>query len=401
MRIAVIDDGIDTVSSVYVKKLLFDMEYADGRIQGRVSPAVADSHGTVVGDIIQSYAGTAAIGSVKAVPDGSGGKPEALAAAIAWCADYGVDVIHMSLGTAEWQDFIVIDRAVRAVPGHIRVAAARENSGRLSAPASLPSVWSAASVHTGERFHVIKKENGAYDICADLAIPDSLKRKHGMYTGWSNSYQAAAVTGCLAGERLLPGEPDAGLIRSVLERYSEAGGTDGIPRGRAASGRDTQAGEIPVVWVRYENGKEFRRGDMEALMDFFHRRGYFAASLRDMQPDAGGRRSFFENYRRVIGNDDLMSLAGYYQCDILLVFSGREPPDGADSLLSVSGRRLGFYDLQEKRRISACLAGDRESRAVLAGKMILTGYQQAQTAGPGSAGISAGSACAEEGNGAD
>lgn len=374
MKIAVIDDGICLNNAFYVKQLLFDMEYVDGKIQERISPVMPDSHGTVVGDMIQSYEETAHIGSVKTVWHETGGSPQALAAAIRWCADHGVDVIHMSLGTTEWQDFIVIDDAVRTVPPQVPLIAARENFGQLSAPASLPSVWSVSSFRLERRCRVIKKESGAYDICADLRIPDKLKQKYGIHMGWSNSYQAAAVTGCLAREHLFSGAPDnTKLLQSVLERYAEKRDADDILPGRIPVCEEKEVLQIPVVWVRYEDRRKPVSRDVFSFLKYFHDHDYYAVSLQDIQPD-GSRRSFFENYCGEIGEEDIARLLAYYLCDILIVFSEKKPLDGADSLLAVSGQRLVFYDLQEKKQISECQISDHEKWVLPAGKMILAGY---------------------------
>lgn len=375
MKIAVIDDGIHLAASGYIKHLLFDMEYVDGKIQKRISPVSPDSHGTVVGNIIQSYEKTAGIGSVKSVWHETGGLPQALAAAIRWCADAGVDVIHMSLGTVEWQDFIVIDQAVRSVPCQIQIIAARENAGRHSVPASLPSVWSAASYRLGGQCRVIKKENGAYDICADLLIPMKLKMKYGMHIGWSNSYQAAAVTGCLVKEHFFSyASKNADLLKSTLEKYAEARDADDVLPRLQVSWKEKEATEIPVVWIKFENEKRFLYEEMVSFVESFHKGGYYAVSLRDMQPDNGGRRSFFENYRRKITQADIEKLLNGYRCDLMFIFSDKQPLDAADSLLSVTEQELIFYDLQEMKCISMQKMDDAGSWTVLAEKMILAGY---------------------------
>lgn len=378
MKIAVIDDGICLDNAFYIKQLLFDMEYVDGKIQKRVSQALPDSHGTIVGDIIQSYEEyeeAVWIGSIKTVWHETGGSPQALAAAIRWCTDHDVDVIHMSLGTMEWQDFIVIDDAVRTVSPQIPLIAARENFGRFSAPASLPSVWSVSSFRLGRRCHVIKKESGAYDICADLKIADKLRRKYGIHMGWSNSYQAAAVTGCLAREHLFSGAPDnAELLQSVLERYAEKRDADDILPSRITVCGEKEALQIPVVWVRYENGRKFVSSDAVSFLKYFHDRGYYAVSLQDIQPDGSSRRSFFENYCSEIRKEDIERLLTCYLCDILIIFSEQNPLDVADSLLAASKQRLEFYDLQERKQIAAQQISQNGTWVVSAGKMILAGY---------------------------
>ena len=377
MKIAVIDDGICLNTAFYVKRLLFDMEYMDEKIQKRISPTLPDSHGTIVGDIIQSYEETVCIGSVKTVWHETGGSPQALAAAIMWCADYGVDVIHMSLGTMEWQDFIVIDHAVRTVSPQISLIAAGENFGQFSAPASLPSVWSVSSLRLKKRLHVMKKETGAYDICADLKIPNKLRQKYGLHMGWSNSYQAAAVTGCLARENLFSGASDnTKRLQSVLKQYTEKRNADDIFPRRISSCEEDEKEifQIPVVWVRYENGRKYVSRDVVSFLNFFHNLGYYAVSLQDIQPDDSVRRSFFENYCIKIRKEDIEKLLTCYLCDILIVFSEKEPLDGADSLLAASEQRLEFYDLQEKTLLSVQQIRPNENWAYPAGNMILAGY---------------------------
>ena len=193
----------------------------------------------------------------------------------------------------------------------------------------------------------MKKETGAYDICADLKIPDKLRQKYGLHMGWSNSYQAAAVTGCLARENLFSGASDnTKRLQSVLKQYTEKRNADDIFPRRISSCEEDEKEifQIPVVWVRYENGRKYVSRDVVSFLNFFHNLGYYAVSLQDIQPDDSVRRSFFENYCIKIRKED------------------------------IEKQRLEFYDLQEKTLLSVQQIRPNENWAYPAGNMILAGY---------------------------
>jgi len=76
--------------------------------------------------------------SIKTTKDGIGSL-EDLLVALEWCANNSVDLIHMSLGTRQFDDFDSISKAVKNLDDTVIVAAC-SNQNTLTFPACLPNV---------------------------------------------------------------------------------------------------------------------------------------------------------------------------------------------------------------------------------------------------------------------
>lgn len=105
--------------------------------------AISVTHGTLCAAIIQRYDPSAELVGVK-ITNYSTGKStiEKLISALNWCADNGVRLINLSMGTADVRNFGKLKAAVDILtPKGIVIVAAFNNQNVFTCPASLPNVF--------------------------------------------------------------------------------------------------------------------------------------------------------------------------------------------------------------------------------------------------------------------
>lgn len=169
VRIAVIDSGvqpehphIDAARIAGGASIATDgaMDFGAGCTADRLG------HGTAVTAAIQQWAPGALIVPVRIFDRALRTSPRALVAAIDWCADQGIDLLNLSLGTPVEAHRSVIEVAVaRALAAGVVVISAREADGVPSYPGALPDVigvgldWECARdswrVVNGADWHVV------------------------------------------------------------------------------------------------------------------------------------------------------------------------------------------------------------------------------------------------------
>lgn len=337
MKIAVLDDGVHTDSALFAKKLDFDMQCINGHIQPRELSVKPASHGTVVAELIQSFAREAQIGSVKVLTQDEFGHIRDVIQAVKWCASHGADVIHMSIGTVQWQDFFALEREIRPLASKVRMAAARNNRKLFSLPSGLPGVWDVSFLAFGGP-KVEQKQGNAWSIGANLQIPKEVTAQYGECIGMCNSYQAAAVTGFLAGKGLLLQGSSREVLMDVLTQNTAAVDFDILHTDDMERPKDRLA-ETPVAWIlaMREDESEIRR-----LLDEFHKNDYYAMAVTDWEEH--GQETIFWHSVETLEQGCLSNIVETYQCDLLLVITETPDMDGlADVTLQVSGSALQLY----------------------------------------------------------
>ena len=109
-------------------------------------------HGTAVAGAIREKAPDASLYAVKVFDRALTTNIQTIIKAIDWCVDNEMDVINLSLGTANGDHRDLIGRAVdRAAQKGIVLVAAREMSGKPSLPGCLPAVIGVAVDWEGPR----------------------------------------------------------------------------------------------------------------------------------------------------------------------------------------------------------------------------------------------------------
>ena len=117
-----------------------------GAIAGGVSFAGGDSidrlgHGTAVAGAIREKAPEAALYAVKIFDRRLSAEIDTIVRALEWCREQRMDLVNLSLGTANNEHRDLMERAAaRAEEKGTALVAAREMSGAPSLPGCLPSV---------------------------------------------------------------------------------------------------------------------------------------------------------------------------------------------------------------------------------------------------------------------
>lgn len=143
IKTVIIDTGIDN-SEYQTGELWLNVEVdSSGQIRESVSyrTACGSNHGSVCCAILRKYCLDADIGSIKILDKDGCGNRDQLVAALHYCADHKIKLVNLSLGTIDFRDFKVIERAVNhAVRNGTIIVAASSNRNIYTCPASLPNV---------------------------------------------------------------------------------------------------------------------------------------------------------------------------------------------------------------------------------------------------------------------
>lgn len=339
MKIAILDDGIHTDSTIYVKQLDFDMQCMQGEVRPRELPVQTGSHGTIVAELVQAFAPKAEIGSVKVLPQGELGHIRDIIQAVKWCVSYGVDAIHMSIGTVQWQDFFELEHEIRPLALDIRMVAARNNREQFSMPSGLPGVWDVGFLACGGPV-VEEKQGNAWSISTNLRIPKKMSVKYGEGIGISNSYQAAAVTGFLAGAELLLKDSSKEVLLEAFAKSTATADAGILYADRKKTIPDRMA-DTPIVWIwaKQEEEKEIRR-----LLEEFHRNDYYAMAVTDwIGYEQWPETIFWHSIDAIdaLNRKEMSRIVETYQCDLLLVVASMpDVAELADITLKVDGQVL-------------------------------------------------------------
>lgn len=145
MTIAVIDDGVNSLYYPIIEKLVFDLEVSrNGFIRKRSFTSNINSHGTTCAAIIKKYAPEASIGSIKILSkDSLKGNINHLIAAIKWCLDHKIFIIHLSVGSRQMVDYDKIKKIIiKLIENKHSIICALSNDMKFTIPACFSGVLS-------------------------------------------------------------------------------------------------------------------------------------------------------------------------------------------------------------------------------------------------------------------
>lgn len=229
LGICIIDSGVNEVA-LQIGRISTNMEItATLRIRKRPRyDAHTISHATVCAAIIRKYAPDAALHSIKILNGRQKSTINQLKAALLWCLDNNIKIIHMSIGSVIHRDFAGIKRLADAAcrQGAIIVAACN-NNGRLTYPAALDNVIGVKCDRSGRLQEGEYIYNGAGFDGAEITACSrhSLLTPGGksFETVCANSYAAPLITALVYNiVKENPGTDLAG-IRAVLRRGAADG----------------------------------------------------------------------------------------------------------------------------------------------------------------------------------
>lgn len=193
--------------------------------------------------------------SIKVLKDGTG-QCNKLIKALEWCRLHSVDIINISLGTTDYQDFAPIAHAIGLLPDTIIIAAC-SNDGVISAPACLPSVIAVKHINikTLDGLHVYHQNPWDSVDVITYAKERTYPLDNGsmMSAGSSNSFAAPLITAKVTSYVASGG-------RDVREMLYKSASMLGIV--------DAPFVMLPADFV-----------NIQALLDFFIQDGYRAICL--------------------------------------------------------------------------------------------------------------------------
>lgn len=252
MRIAVIDDGINSRYYPVIGNLYFDLRVNEQNIimHRRGYDPFTPSHGTTCAGIIKKYSPKAEIGSIKIISDNTHkAKLNQLITALEWCKENNIRIIHMSIGSREMKDVPIISQIVQKLidKGSV-IVAALTNTMNFSAPACLSNVF---GVRTSS---ILKDDQFLCDDCGLASTPFVASSIHELTdytqtthtTPFCNSFAAPLITAKVY--KLL--EKDTMLTPPRI--YKLLGGTDKIysyPELLKRTPLLSDAVDIPIICV--------------------------------------------------------------------------------------------------------------------------------------------------------
>ncbi len=140
--IAIIDDGIneglfDIGDLKYNIEITSELNIIERKGYNKYLP----SHATTCAAIIRKYSPYAVLSSIKILNNKRRGLPEQLVKSIEWCADVGIRIVNLSLGTVHYKDRHVLRNVVnKAVKKGLIIIAACSNNNIITYPSCFSSV---------------------------------------------------------------------------------------------------------------------------------------------------------------------------------------------------------------------------------------------------------------------
>ena len=200
MLIALLDDGIDLRRCPDIR-LREDLSVQpDGTIRPRrAEEIIRTSHGTTCAQIIHKYAPEAEFCSLAIfLQPKLRTSPAQLLAALDWCLEKKIPLVHMSAGTTQLCDQESIRRLIAKMiqQGQTIVAARSNDAGRYTVPACCAGVLGVAAdpVLTGDQFYVLDAMPDDVQIFASSRHDLSAYPFGEAEAVVSNSYAAPTVT---------------------------------------------------------------------------------------------------------------------------------------------------------------------------------------------------------------
>jgi len=141
--IAVIDDGInERVYNIGPLKYNIEINPELKLNLGKTFNGDLTGHGTTCAAIIKKYAPETQLSSIKILNSQShSGEKNQLIKALYWCAENGIKLVNLSLGSINFRDFIEIKNCINEVVGAgLVIVAACNNNNMYTVPASLTNV---------------------------------------------------------------------------------------------------------------------------------------------------------------------------------------------------------------------------------------------------------------------
>ncbi len=141
LEIAILDTGISDMPHLKRNKIV-RLELGDnGTARQRKTISDNMNHATICATILSGQVSNITIYDINVLLEGQGGRIEKLLQGLRWCLESNVSVIHLSLGTLLYRDYIYIKNVVeKLIQNNIVIVAAYHNETLRSYPAAMDKV---------------------------------------------------------------------------------------------------------------------------------------------------------------------------------------------------------------------------------------------------------------------
>lgn len=234
--VAVIDTGVDSTHPDLAGQLLPSIDFSSARSS---NPTDTHGHGTHVAGIIAAKKDNV-IGIAGAAPDtkilplkvfepDGNAYSSAIAEAITYAANQGVEVINMSLGS-DVPDQVIRDAITYALSKGVIVIAAAGNSGHLGSPAMYPAAWEeviavGAMDATGQNVSYFSNRGTYLDIAAaGEDVPSTVPGGYQYMSGTSMAAPFVAAAAALVEENT-PGLSQTQMLNALATTARDIGPT--------------------------------------------------------------------------------------------------------------------------------------------------------------------------------
>lgn len=222
INVAVIDNGIDE-RKYSIGCLHFDHEIDEEQhvIRNSSYNKSAAEHGTICAGIIRKYASSALISSIKVTNTSNGrAKKEQMIKALNYCAENGIKIASVSIGTRMPFDFEEVNKCIKDITQEgLIIVAACSNCNQYTLPACSPDVIGVRChrFYIDDMYRFNMHPFDGVDISASAR--HKLEGNHN-HTGISNSYAAPLIAAKV--HNILLQNPKLNLEEIKYELYKKA-----------------------------------------------------------------------------------------------------------------------------------------------------------------------------------
>jgi subtilisin len=221
VSVAVVDSGVDgghpALGGRNVRRLRVEVDGEEVRVVDDPEAADLVGHGTACAGIVHALAPAAQLVSVRVLGPDNRGKGRALAAAVGWAIDAGVEVVNLSLSSRSEAMFAAFHEiADRAYFANTLLVCAANNVPGPSYPSLFAAVISVAAHDVADPWTWYYNpappvEFGAYGVDVDVAWRDG-----GRIRATGNSFAAPHIAGLAALLRSRHSDATSFEIKSLL-----------------------------------------------------------------------------------------------------------------------------------------------------------------------------------------
>lgn len=162
IKVAFLDTGISEIDFLKNKKIIRLEIDSNGKIENRKNNSLYLNHATICAALLFGQVNDLIIYDIKVLSKQGNGKRDTLIRGLLWCLQSDISIIHLSLGTLQFQDYLFMKHIInKIIKKNIIIVAAYHNKDIVSYPADIPYV-------IGVRCDKEKKVKYGEVLCDDL-----------------------------------------------------------------------------------------------------------------------------------------------------------------------------------------------------------------------------------------